>query len=557
MKVKHILEESKASKKLVENNKPFDLVSEIKSDPNAKEYVAHNGKTCYNIGAPLNWYFLMCSKAGLNPKQKGDFYYTAKGKGYEFDWVEEDVILALDKKPVKEGYPEYDLPDTVVISINELDYDPEDGDVLDDAIGDYLSDRYGFCHYGFDYSTDAATGDITVTNIDWDVSESMKIVKESKETDKVVKDAKNVIKKLEGIGDASLEVEDVGALNKLKKSIDKVLEKDKKPTYVDKKLKEDYSAEELDSCKDGFGKELKVGDTIVGIDYYKEISVGEIVSITKEYGDTIMVNFKEVNDPRGYVSGLINTAVYKFETNFGYIYGYKDSKLHPTFTNSRSKISDALHSFSNWSTDMYGQGGEKVFKAFTKDGKLLFNELSESKESLKETKGFSGFVNTGSPFGQERYLITKEYDDEFEIVNMNNPNDRQRVKKTEFTIDESLPNEKKKKQGYFVKYNVGNTQKEADIFNKNTGAAESDAECSGESCGEGVAESVITKRINIREELNKLDQENYRDLLNMYESIIATSDFKKQLALDLSKGNVSRVVESLNREYRKQVRSIK
>ena len=504
MKVKHILEESKASKKLVENNKPFDLVSEIKSDPNAKEYVAHNGKTCYNIGAPLNWYFLMCSKADLNPKRKGDFYYTAKGKGYEFDWVEEDVILALDKKPVKEGYPEYGLPDTVVININDLDYSPEDGDILDDVIGDYLSDRYGFCHYGFDYSTDAATGDITVTNIDWDVSESMKIVKESKETDKVVKDAKNVIKKLEGIGDASLEVEDVGALNKLKKSIDKVLEKDKKSTYVDKKLKEDYSTEELDSCKDGFGKELKVGDTIVGIDYYKEISVGEIVSITKEYGDTIMVNFKEVNDPRGYVSGLINTAVYKFETNFGYIYGYKDSKLQPTFTNSRSKISEALHSFSNWSADMYGQGGEKVFKAFTKDGKLLFNELSESKESLKETK-----------------------------------------------------DEKKKKQGYFVKYNVGNTQKEADIFNKNTSATESDAECSGESCGEGVAESVTTKRINIREELDKLDQENYRDLLNMYESIIATPNFKKQLALDLSKGNVSRVVESLNREYRKQVRSTK
>lgn len=426
MKVKHILEESKASKKLVENNKPFDLVSEIKSDPNAKEYVAHNGKTCYNIGAPLNWYFLMCSRANLNPKRKGDFYYTAKGKGYEFDWVEEDVILALDKKPVKE----------------------------------------------------------------------------SKETDKVVKDAKNVIKKLEDIGDASLEVEDVGALNKLKKSIDKALEKDKKPTYVNKKLKEDYSAEELDSCKDGFGKELKVGDTIVGIDYYKEISVGEIVSITKEYGDTIVVNFKAVNDP--YVSGLINTAVYKFETNFGYIYGYRDSKLKPTFTNSRAKISDALHSFSNWSADMYGQGGEKVFKAFTKEGKLLFNELSESKESLKETK-----------------------------------------------------DEKKKKQGYFVKYNVGDTQKEANVFNKNTGATESDAECSGESGGEGVAESVTTKRINIREELNKLDQENYRDLLNMYESIIATPNFKKQLALDLSKGNVSRVVESLNREYRKQVRSTK
>jgi hypothetical protein len=38
----------------------------------------------------------MCSRAGLEPKWTGDLTYEAKGDGFEFEWVEEDVILALD-----------------------------------------------------------------------------------------------------------------------------------------------------------------------------------------------------------------------------------------------------------------------------------------------------------------------------------------------------------------------------------------------------------------------------------------------------------------------------
>jgi hypothetical protein len=79
-----------------ESVQPIDLVKAMKEDPNVTEYIAHSGKKCYSVTAPLQWYFLMCSRAGLEPKWTGDLTYEAKGDGFEFEWVEEDVILALD-----------------------------------------------------------------------------------------------------------------------------------------------------------------------------------------------------------------------------------------------------------------------------------------------------------------------------------------------------------------------------------------------------------------------------------------------------------------------------
>lgn len=59
------------------------------------------------------------------------------------------------------------LPHSVVISLKDLDFHPFEDD-LDDLISDYLSDTYGFCHYGFDYETDIVAGVIHVTDIFWD-----------------------------------------------------------------------------------------------------------------------------------------------------------------------------------------------------------------------------------------------------------------------------------------------------------------------------------------------------------------------------------------------------
>ena len=82
---------------LKEEAEAFDLIKEITEDPDAVRYISHEGKECYRIFAPYEWYEMMCQKAGLEPKWVEDFKCEARGNGFDFDWVEEDVILALDK----------------------------------------------------------------------------------------------------------------------------------------------------------------------------------------------------------------------------------------------------------------------------------------------------------------------------------------------------------------------------------------------------------------------------------------------------------------------------
>ena len=65
-----------------------------------------------------------------------------------------------------------DLPTTVIININEIGYNAEDGDDLYECITNYLSDIYGYCIYGYNTEDlDTITGNIIVTNIEWDTKE--------------------------------------------------------------------------------------------------------------------------------------------------------------------------------------------------------------------------------------------------------------------------------------------------------------------------------------------------------------------------------------------------
>lgn len=71
------------------------------------------------------------------------------------------------------------LPKKVTISIDELlekeylDVDTElDEDYIADAVSDYLSDTYGFCHYGFNIDeVNMGRKVIKVTDIKWDTSD--------------------------------------------------------------------------------------------------------------------------------------------------------------------------------------------------------------------------------------------------------------------------------------------------------------------------------------------------------------------------------------------------
>lgn len=94
-----------------------------------------------------------------------------------------DQYLKEIREVLDEGLEEpedkLDLPDSVTITASQLTLDTddivEDEDELSDIISDYLSDTYGFCHYGFEfevlYNEFNEPSSFVVSDIEWDVDE--------------------------------------------------------------------------------------------------------------------------------------------------------------------------------------------------------------------------------------------------------------------------------------------------------------------------------------------------------------------------------------------------
>lgn len=73
-------------------------------------------------------------------------------------------------------YPELMLPREVKISLKELEAKHEElhgrklsEEALDEFLGDYLSDEYGYCHFGCEYDIDFENDIIICKNIEWDI----------------------------------------------------------------------------------------------------------------------------------------------------------------------------------------------------------------------------------------------------------------------------------------------------------------------------------------------------------------------------------------------------
>jgi len=84
----------------------------------------------------------------------------------------------IENSDVDESLKESKLPKTLNIKASELAVDADDEDVILDAVSDYLSDVYEFCHDGFE--ADIVKNElgepsiIKVKNIKWDIDESLK-----------------------------------------------------------------------------------------------------------------------------------------------------------------------------------------------------------------------------------------------------------------------------------------------------------------------------------------------------------------------------------------------
>lgn len=73
------------------------LIEKFKSYYDCTEYTAISGKKCYRTSGNFDWFVLQCFKLNLQPKIIGSgLHYEAKGDGYTLEYVEHDIILAID-----------------------------------------------------------------------------------------------------------------------------------------------------------------------------------------------------------------------------------------------------------------------------------------------------------------------------------------------------------------------------------------------------------------------------------------------------------------------------
>lgn len=72
------------------------LIEKFKSYESCDEYISASGKKCYCIGGNLDYYFLLCGKIGINSHWVDDFRHEAQGDGFMLEYVEHDIILAID-----------------------------------------------------------------------------------------------------------------------------------------------------------------------------------------------------------------------------------------------------------------------------------------------------------------------------------------------------------------------------------------------------------------------------------------------------------------------------
>ncbi len=94
----------------------------------------------------------------------------------DFVWFERDAIAQHlgydDFDELMHRNDEPDLPSEFVVGCYNVDdnWDELDDDEKSDAISDYLSDEYGYCHEGFEFE-ETDNGDIHVYDIQWNTEE--------------------------------------------------------------------------------------------------------------------------------------------------------------------------------------------------------------------------------------------------------------------------------------------------------------------------------------------------------------------------------------------------
>lgn len=178
-----------------------------------------------------------------------------------FKALEDIQDVEITAKDLYESKEEYNLPKEVDIdaSIYGIDLGSDESEI-DEWVSDYLSDTYGFCHYGFDYELDKDNNIIKCSNIKWDTTESLdKYIKEDAEEERVerIKQLKQLydIEPGDLTDDEIKELRDAGALDEKIEYDEKSAEKYKEAGFdvaSEEETKEVFDDKVCDKC----GKEV-------------------------------------------------------------------------------------------------------------------------------------------------------------------------------------------------------------------------------------------------------------------------------------------------------------
>lgn len=80
----------------------------------------------------------------------------------------EEAFNYYQEQYISEAYYKYGLEKNITIDVKTLKYYLGEYDDLEEAISEYLTNTYDFCAYGFNFSQNEDT--IEITNIQWDIS---------------------------------------------------------------------------------------------------------------------------------------------------------------------------------------------------------------------------------------------------------------------------------------------------------------------------------------------------------------------------------------------------
>ena len=94
----------------------------------------------------------------------------------DFVWFDRDTIAQHlgydDFDELMHRYDEPNLPTELSVDCYDIDDDWDELNEYEksDAISDYLSDEYEYCHKGFEFE-ETEGGDVNINNIKWDTTE--------------------------------------------------------------------------------------------------------------------------------------------------------------------------------------------------------------------------------------------------------------------------------------------------------------------------------------------------------------------------------------------------